>query len=158
MTSQGSLQGTHQIVVLGLWLVGGLRGVGLSGWCCGDGCRGDGRRGDGSRNRSGFLLCRGGWSWGLGSRVVRRRRLLAQDKLHQLLLLAAHLCGHLVQVEVVAQVLHLQLHQLRALEQGAMETLAGVAQPRSRVQLSRTPGAVGLLTVHTDVLSGSRTG
>ena len=159
MTGRAGLQETHHIVLLGLGLVGGLREVGVRGRCRGDGSRGDGCRGDGSRSRSGLLLCCGGWSWGLGSRVVKRRRtLLAQDQLHQLLLLTAHLRGHLVQVEVVPQVLHLQLHQLRALEQGAVETLAGVAQPRSRFQLGRTPGAVGLLTVHTDVLSGSRTG
>ncbi len=83
---------------------------------------------------------------------VRCRRLLAENQLDQLLLLAAHLRGDLVQVEVVSQILYLELHQLGPLEQGATETLAGVAQPWLEVLLSGAAATVAFLAVHAHVL------
>ncbi len=83
---------------------------------------------------------------------VRCRRLLAENQLDQLLLLTAHLRGDLVQVEVVSQILYLELHQLGSLEQGAPETLAGVAQPWLEVLLSGAAATVAFLAVHAHVL------
>ena len=80
------------------------------------------------------------------------RRLLTQDQLHQLLLLAAHLGGHLVQVEVVAQLAHLQPHELRALEQRALEALACQAHAGPRLQLHRAAAAEVLLAVYAHML------
>lgn len=85
-----------------------------------------------------------------------RRRLLAQDQLHQLLLLAAGLRGHLVQVQVVAQVLHLQLHQLGALEQRDAQALARVAQPWPGFGLRGAAATEALLAVHAHVLRTHR--
>ena len=93
----------------------------------------------------------GGLAGGVGG-----GRLLAEHQLHQLLLLAAHLRGHLVQVQVVAQVLHLQLHQLGAVKQRGAQALARQAEPWLQLQLRGAAAAEALLAVHAHMLSQGR--
>lgn len=57
-----------------------------------------------------------------------------------------------MQVQVVPELLHLQLHKLRPLQQVAVETLTGVTEARTRLLLGGATAAVVLLTVHTHML------
>lgn len=57
-----------------------------------------------------------------------------------------------MQVQVVPELLHLQLHKLRPLQQVAVETLTGVTEAGTRLLLGRATATVVLLTVHTNVL------
>lgn len=67
-------------------------------------------------------------------------------------LLPAQVRGDAVQVQVVAQLLHLQLHQLRPLQQVAVEALAGVAEAGAGLQVGGAAAAVVLLAVHAHML------
>lgn len=79
-------------------------------------------------------------------------RVLAENQLNQFFFLPAHLRGDFMQVQVVSQVFHFKLHQLGSLEQDAMTTLAGVAEPWLEVLLSGATAAVIFLAVHACVL------
>lgn len=80
------------------------------------------------------------------------RSVLPQDQLHQVLLLAAQLCGDLVQVQVVSQLLHLELHELGAQERRATTPLAAEAHAGTQGRLHRAAATETLLTVHAHVL------
>lgn len=58
-----------------------------------------------------------------------------------------------MQVQVVPELLHFQLHKLGPLQQVAMETLTDVAEAWAGFQLGRAAAAVVLLTVHTHMLT-----
>lgn len=60
--------------------------------------------------------------------------------------------GNLVQVQVVPELLHFQLHQLCPLQQVAVETLTGVTEAWPRRLLGGAAAAVVLLTVDAHVL------
>lgn len=55
-------------------------------------------------------------------------------------------------MQVVPELLHLQLHKLRPLQQVAIETLTGVTEAGTRLLMGRATATVVLLTVHTHVL------
>lgn len=57
-----------------------------------------------------------------------------------------------MQVQVVPELLHFQLHQLRSLQQVAVETLTGVTEAWPRRLLGGAAAAVVLLTVDAHVL------
>lgn len=58
-----------------------------------------------------------------------------------------------MQVQVVPELLHFQLHKLRPHQQVAVETLAGVTEAGAGLALGRAAAAVVLLTVHTHMLT-----
>lgn len=72
-------------------------------------------------------------------------------------LLSAQVGGDLVQVQVVPELLHFQLHEFRPLQQVAVETLTGVTETGAGLQLCGAAAAVVLLTVHAHMLTDRRT-
>lgn len=58
-----------------------------------------------------------------------------------------------MQVQVLPQVSHFQLHELCPEEQVAMEMLTGMTEKRAGLQLSGAVAAIVLLTVHTNMLT-----
>lgn len=60
-------------------------------------------------------------------------------------------------MQVVPQLLHFQLHELRPNQQVAVETLTSVTETGAGLLLSRAAAAVVLLTVHTDMLTDRQT-
>lgn len=67
-------------------------------------------------------------------------------------LLPAQVSRDPVQVQVVPEILHLQLHELAPLQQVAVETLTGVAEAWAELQLGGAPAAEVLLAVDTHML------
>lgn len=73
-------------------------------------------------------------------------------------LLSAQAGGDLMQVQVVPELLHFQLHKLRPHQQVAIEALTGVTEAGAGLQLGRAAAAIVLLTVHTNMLTERQTG
>ena len=67
-------------------------------------------------------------------------------------LLSAQVGGDLVQVQVVPELPHFQLHELRPHQQGAIETLTGVTEAGAGLHLGGATATVVLLTVHAHML------
>lgn len=79
------------------------------------------------------------------------RPLMAQHQVHQVLLLPAGVGGDVAQQQVLAQVLHSELHEARTLEGCSAEQVAGRAAAQVLLQ-HRAQGAEALLTITADVL------
>lgn len=61
-----------------------------------------------------------------------------------------------MQVQVVPELLHFEFHKLCPHQQVAIETLTGMAEAGTELQLGGTAAAVVLLTVHTHMLTCER--